>query len=80
MREINYGQAISEAMHEEMVRDGSVIILGEDMGVMGSVFGLTKGFMDEFGAHRVIDTQFLRPGLPGWLLAPRCGGSGRLLN
>ena len=62
MREINYGQAISEAMHEEMVRDGSVIILGEDMGVMGSVFGLTKGFMDEFGAHRVIDTPISEAG------------------
>ena len=65
MREINYGQAISEAMHEEMVRDGSVIILGEDMGVMGSVFGLTKGFMDEFGAHRVIDTPISEAGFTG---------------
>ena len=65
MREINYGQAISEAMHEEMVRDSSVIILGEDMGVMGSVFGLTKGFMDEFGAHRVIDTPISEAGFTG---------------
>ena len=65
MREINYGQAISEAMHEERVRDGSVIILGEDMGVMGSVFGLTKGFMDEFGAHRVIDTPISEAGFTG---------------
>ncbi len=65
MREINYGQAISEAMHEEMARDSSVIILGEDMGVMGSVFGLTKGFMDEFGAHRVIDTPISEAGFTG---------------
>ncbi len=65
MREINYGQAISEAMHEEMVRDCSVIILGEDMGVMGSVFGLTKGFMDEFGARRVIDTPISEAGFTG---------------
>jgi pyruvate dehydrogenase E1 component beta subunit len=65
MREINYGQAISEAMHEEMVRDSSVIILGEDMGVMGSVFGLTKGFMDEFGARRVIDTPISEAGFTG---------------
>ena len=55
MRRINYGKAISEAMHEEMVRDKNVFILGEDMGVMGSVFGLTKGFMAEFGENRVID-------------------------
>ena len=65
MREINYGQAISEALHEEMVRDNAVIILGEDMGVMGSVFGLTKGFMDEFGAHRVIDTPISEAGFTG---------------
>lgn len=56
MRSITYGKALSEAMHEEMMRDASVFILGEDMGLMGSVFGLTKGFMEEFGAHRVIDT------------------------
>jgi pyruvate dehydrogenase E1 component beta subunit len=62
MRKITYGQAISEALHEEMVRDESVIILGEDMGVMGSVFGLTKGFMDEFGSDRVIDTPICEAG------------------
>lgn len=65
MKTITYGQAISEAMHEEMARDESVIILGEDMGVMGSVFGLTKGFMDEFGAHRVIDTPISEAGFTG---------------
>ena len=65
MRTITYGQAISEALHEEMVRDTSVIILGEDMGVMGSVFGLTKGFMEEFGAHRVIDTPISEAGFTG---------------
>jgi pyruvate dehydrogenase E1 component beta subunit len=65
MRKITYGQAISEALHEEMVRDTSVIILGEDMGVMGSVFGLTKGFMKEFGEHRVIDTPISEAGFTG---------------
>ena len=65
MRKITYGQAISEALHEEMVRDESVFIIGEDMGVMGSVFGLTKGFMDEFGANRVIDTPISESGFTG---------------
>lgn len=65
MKTITYGQAISEAMHEEMVRDSSVFILGEDMGLMGSVFGLTKGFMDEFGANRVIDTPISEAGFTG---------------
>ncbi len=65
MRKITFGQALSEAMHEEMVRDESVFIIGEDMGVMGSVFGLTKGFMEEFGAHRVIDTPISESGFTG---------------
>ena len=49
MRQILYGQAITEALREEMRRDENVFIIGEDMGVMGSVFGLTKGFIEEFG-------------------------------
>jgi pyruvate dehydrogenase E1 component beta subunit len=65
MRTINYGKAISEAMHEEMVRDRNVFILGEDMGVMGSVFGLTKGFLAEFGEMRVIDTPISENGFVG---------------
>ncbi|WP_319402488.1 alpha-ketoacid dehydrogenase subunit beta [uncultured Anaeromusa sp.] len=65
MRKITYGQALSEAMHEEMVRDESVFVIGEDMGVMGSVFGLTKGFMEEFGANRVIDTPISESGFTG---------------
>lgn len=65
MRKITYGQAIKEAMHEEMVRDSSVFVLGEDMGVMGSVFGLTKGFLEEFGPLRVIDTPISENGFTG---------------
>ncbi len=65
MRKITYGQALSEAIHEEMVRDEAVFVIGEDMGVMGSVFGLTKGFMEEFGANRVIDTPISESGFTG---------------
>lgn len=65
MRTITYGQALSEAMREEMVRDEAVFVIGEDMGVMGSVFGLTKGFMEQFGAHRVIDTPISESGFTG---------------
>lgn len=65
MRSINYGQAIGEAVHEEMTRDESVFVMGEDVGLMGNVFGLFKGFMDEFGAHRVIDTPISEAGFTG---------------
>lgn len=62
---ITYGQALSQAMHEEMVRDKDVMIIGEDMGLMGSVFGLTKGFMAEFGEFRVLDTPISEEGFTG---------------
>jgi len=65
MRTITYGQAISEALHEEMLRDKAVIILGEDVGVMGNVFGITKGFIEEFGAQRMIDTPISEAGFTG---------------
>lgn len=65
MRKILYGQAITEALREEMRRDENVFIMGEDMGVMGSVFGLTKGFIEEFGEWRVIDTPIAEAGFTG---------------
>lgn len=65
MRQILYGQAITEALREEMRRDENVFIIGEDMGVMGSVFGLTKGFIEEFGERRVIDTPISEAGFTG---------------
>lgn len=65
MRTITYGQAITEALREEMLRDDAVFIIGEDMAVMGSVFGLTKGFLEEFGPRRVIDTPISEAGFTG---------------
>ena len=61
-RIMTYAQAMREAFHEEMKRDSSVFIMGEDIGVMGSVFGLTKGFLEEFGPDRVIDTPISENG------------------
>ena len=49
-------QAVSEALHEEMARDPSVVVLGQDVGVKGGVFKATKGLHDEFGPLRVLDT------------------------
>jgi pyruvate/2-oxoglutarate/acetoin dehydrogenase E1 component len=56
MREITYLQAIQEALAEEMRRDESVFLLGEDIAVHGGAFGLTKGLVDEFGTERIRDT------------------------
>src|SRR5688572_23378411 len=56
MPELRYLDAIREAMYEEMKRDERVIVLGEDVGLKGGVFGATDGFYGEFGEARVLDT------------------------
>ena len=56
MREITYRDALKEALWEEMTRDSSVFLIGEDIGVYGGVYTVTKGLFEEFGARRVRDT------------------------
>ena len=56
MREISYAQALVEAMREEMLRDESVFVMGEDVGLYGGAYGATRGLFEEFGQDRVIDT------------------------
>lgn len=63
MREINYLQAIYEAQHEEMTRDPNVYIMGED--VSRSIYGTTRGFVEEFGDERVRDTPISESGFTG---------------
>lgn len=52
---MNMVQAINSALALEMDADGSVIVLGEDVGAAGGVFRVTNGLLDRFGADRVID-------------------------
>jgi pyruvate dehydrogenase E1 component beta subunit len=58
VREITYAEALNEALREEMRRDPSVFVMGEDVAGWGGggVFGVTKGLVEEFGAERVRDT------------------------
>lgn len=65
MREITFAQAINEALHEEMGRDSKVVILGEDIGVIGGNFGVTKGLQDKFGRDRVRDTPISEDAIVG---------------
>ena len=64
MAVMEYIDAIRLAMKEEMERDESVFVLGEDVGVKGGVFTTTKGLMDQFGEMRVLDTRSRSPRLP----------------
>ncbi len=62
---ITYLEAISQALREEMRRDSDVFLLGEDIGNFGGAFKVTEGFLEEFGAERVIDTPIAEAGFTG---------------
>ncbi|MCC7431886.1 alpha-ketoacid dehydrogenase subunit beta [bacterium] len=65
MAKITYIEAISMALREEMRRDSSVFCLGEDIGVYGGAFKVTKGFLEEFGSDRVLDTPIAESAIIG---------------
>ncbi len=65
MREITYGQAVREALAEEMRRDPRVFVMGEDVGRYGGSFKVTKGLFEEFGEERVRDTPISEAGFVG---------------
>ncbi len=64
-RELTMREAINEALREEMARDDSVIIMGEDIGVAGGVFKVTAGLLDTYGPDRVLDTPIAEAGVVG---------------
>ncbi len=65
MREITYAEAIREALRQEMTRDDSVFLFGEDVGTYGGAFGVSYGLIDEFGEERVRDTPISEAGIVG---------------
>lgn len=65
MARLTMREAISQALWEEMERDPSVFILGEEVGVWGGTYAVTKGFYDHFGAGRVKDTPIAEAAIVG---------------
>jgi acetoin:2,6-dichlorophenolindophenol oxidoreductase subunit beta len=65
LREITFSQAVREALTEEMRRDPSVFIIGEDVAEAGTPFKVLLGLVDEFGPERVIDAPISEPGFTG---------------
>jgi pyruvate dehydrogenase E1 component beta subunit len=65
MARITMREAISQALWEEMERDPSVFILGEEVGVWGGTYAVTKGFYDHFGPERVRDTPIAEAAIIG---------------
>jgi len=65
IREIAFREAICEAMAEEMRRDESVILIGEDVGKSGGIFKCSEGLWEEFGGDRVVDAPISEAGYVG---------------
>ena len=62
---VTFLEAISEALFEEMTRDDDVFLMGEDIGVYGGAFKVTRDFLEHFGESRVIDTPIAEGGFTG---------------
>src|SRR5579883_3479988 len=65
VRELTFGEAIREALAEEMRRDSRVLIMGEDVAEAGTPFKVLSGLVDEFGPDRVVDTPISEAGFTG---------------
>ncbi|MHC4251188.1 MAG: alpha-ketoacid dehydrogenase subunit beta [Planctomycetota bacterium] len=65
MPERTYGEAIRDALAEEMRRDPKVFIMGEDVGLYGGAYGATRGLFNEFGPERVRDTPISEMAITG---------------
>ena len=64
-RRLPFVQAIPEALKQCMLADADVFLAGEDVALYGSVFGVTRGLLDEFGPERVVDTPISEAGIIG---------------
>ena len=65
MKETAYWQALNEALQEEMERDPDVFLLGEDIGIYGGAYGVTRGLLDKYGPQRVMDTAISESAITG---------------
>ncbi len=74
MATLTYLQAISDGLREEMRADDRVFCLGEDIGTFGGAFKVTDGFIEEFGAERVIDTPLAESGIVGTAVGAAVAG------
>jgi pyruvate dehydrogenase E1 component beta subunit len=63
--ETTYRDALREALADAMREDPSVVVMGEEVGVYGGAYGVTKGLIDEFGPDRLIDTPISEPAIVG---------------
>ena len=74
IREITWAQAIREALAEEMRRDPTVFLIGEDVAEAGTPFKITSGLVEEFGPERIVDTPISEAGFSGLAVGAAMAG------
>lgn len=74
MADKTFRDAIHEALDEELSRDESVYLLGEDIGLFGSIFSCCKGFLEKYGSKRVMDTPISESAIVGAALGSALTG------
>src|SRR5574341_395366 len=71
---ISYREALNQAMREEMRRDDRIFLIGEEVGYYQGAFKVSKGFVEEFGARRVLDTPITEAGFTGLAIGAAMAG------
>lgn len=79
-RTLTFPKAVNEAISQEMARDASVIVMGEDVGRFGGMFRVTEGLFEKFGAKRVWDTPISEAGFIGMALGAAVTGKRPLIE
>src|SRR6266513_1035152 len=73
-RELTLAQAVNEAFREELRRDPTVFVIGEDVAEAGTPFKVVKGLVEEFGKTRVVDTPISEAGFTGLAVGAAMAG------
>src|ERR1044071_3266613 len=71
---MSYREALNQAMREEMRRDSRIFLIGEEVGYYQGAFKVSKGFVEEFGPQRVVDTPITEAGFTGLAIGAAMAG------
>ncbi len=74
VQNITYGAAIRQVLQEEMRKDPRIFLIGEDIGIYGGAFGITRGLLEEFGEERVRDTPISEQAIAGCAIGAALSG------
>jgi pyruvate/2-oxoglutarate/acetoin dehydrogenase E1 component len=74
LQQMTYAAAIRQVLQEEMRKDEKVFLMGEDIGIYGGAFGVTRGLLEEFGEERVRDTPISEQAIAGCAIGAALSG------